>query len=356
MTDFDFMLQDRIAKIQAINEQYDLEHNGYISFSGGKDSTILHYLIDIALPNNKIPRVYLNTGIEYKMVREFVKSLQKVDNRIVIVNSNVNIKNMLETYGYPFKSKQHAHNWLVYSNNRDEIDNIIKYLEDNPNELFNYDYIHNLPRGAKTIIKYIFGIREKETKVKNDTPINVVERERERENVVCTSLKTVPDCLRYQFTKDFNIKLSDKCCYKLKKEVAHKWEEENNKYITITGMRAEEGGMRGQNGCTIFDEGKLKKFHPLMVVNEQFEEDFIKQNNIKLCELYYPPYNFKRTGCKSCPFALDLQQQLDLMQMYLPNEYKQCNIIWKPVYDEYRRIGYRLDKKQEYEQVSIFDL
>lgn len=179
MTDYEFILEDRIAKIRAINEQYDLEHNAYISFSGGKDSTILHYLIDIALPNNKIPRVYLNTGVEYKMVREFVKSLQKEDNRIVVVNSNINIKNMLETNGYPFKSKQHAHNWLVYYNNRDEINSIIEYLKNNPNELFNYDYIHNLPRGAKTIIKYIFGIREKETKVKKDTPINVVERERE---------------------------------------------------------------------------------------------------------------------------------------------------------------------------------
>ena len=36
-----------------------------IGISGGKDSTILHYLIDLALPNNKIPRVFLNTGIEY---------------------------------------------------------------------------------------------------------------------------------------------------------------------------------------------------------------------------------------------------------------------------------------------------
>lgn len=213
MTDYEFILQDRIAKIRAINEQYDLENNAYISFSGGKDSTILHYLIDIALPNNKIPRVYLNTGVEYKMVREFVKSLQKEDNRIVVVNSNINIKNMLETNGYPFKSKQHAHNWLVYYNNRDEINPIIEYLKNNPNELFNYDYIHNLPRGAKTIIKYIFGIREKTTdikhtskpinkyskeywinnyitelgkiekieKIEKDTPINVVERERERE-------------------------------------------------------------------------------------------------------------------------------------------------------------------------------
>ena len=66
MTDneYNFILEDRIAKIQSINQLYDLENNSYISYSGGKDSTILHYLIDLALPDNHIPRVYANTGID----------------------------------------------------------------------------------------------------------------------------------------------------------------------------------------------------------------------------------------------------------------------------------------------------
>ncbi len=58
--------------------------------------------------------------------------------------------------------------------------------------------------------------------------------------------------------------------------------------------------------------------------------------------MYKPPYNFKRTGCKGCPFALTLQEQLETMFKLLPNEYKQCLHLWKPVYDEYIRIGYRL--------------
>lgn len=41
MTENEFLLQDRITKIKSINEQYDLENNAYLSFSGGKDSTIL---------------------------------------------------------------------------------------------------------------------------------------------------------------------------------------------------------------------------------------------------------------------------------------------------------------------------
>lgn len=172
------------------------------------------------------------------------------------------------------------------------------------------------------------------------------------------AIMTSPECLRYQFTPQYKkdgVKLSDKCCYKLKKETALRYETESNRHIAITGIRGEEGGMRAINGCTIFEGDNLKKFHPLKVVSEQWEEDFIKHNNIKLCDLYYPPYNFKRTGCKGCGFALDLQNQLDVMRELLPNEYKQCEILWKPVYDEYRRIGYRLSNKVE-KQMTIWDI
>lgn len=276
--EFEFQLFDRIEKIKQINEQYDLEQNSYISFSGGKDSTILHYLVDIALPNNKIPRLFINTGVEYQDIRKYVNELAFNDDRIKIINSGINLKSMLKKYGYPFKSKQHSHNWTIYNNNREECNKYIDILFEHPEKKKDYNFIHALKKGVKTIIKYIFGIRE-----------------RERES--CTSTLRVPDKLAYQFRKDYNgIKMSDQCCYKLKKEPAHKWEKQNNKSIVMTGMRAEEGGMRNQNGCTIFEENKLKKFHPLKVVSEEWEEEFIKRFNIKLCKLYYPPYNFKRSG------------------------------------------------------------
>lgn len=162
MLDNELMLQDRIAKIQAINEQYNLLDNGYISLSGGKDSTIVHYLMDIALPNNNIPRVFFNTGLDYKYIREFVFDLAKTDSRIHIINSGVNIKKMLETDGYPFKSKQHSHNFSIYKNNYKEISKYVNEINANPQLLNDYEYIHNLPRGVKTNIKYIFGIRERE--------------------------------------------------------------------------------------------------------------------------------------------------------------------------------------------------
>lgn len=72
MTDNEFLLEDRLQKIRSVINKYG-EENFYISFSGGKDSTVLSALIDMACPGNKIPRVYANTGIELNMIRDFVE-------------------------------------------------------------------------------------------------------------------------------------------------------------------------------------------------------------------------------------------------------------------------------------------
>ena len=135
----------------------------------------------------------------------------------------------------------------------------------------------------------------------------------------------------------------------IEKEPIHKWEKENNRKVAITGMRKEEGGTRQLiNGCVLTDKkGNLSKFHPLLVVDDEWENWLVVNQKIEICKLYRKPYNFKRTGCKGCPFSLDLQEQLEIMEKYLPNERKQCEVIWKPVYEEYRRLGYRLKKVEE---------
>lgn len=77
---------------------------------------------------------------------------------------------------------------------------------------------------------------------------------------------------------------------------------------------------------------------------------------MKICDIYKEPYNFIRTGCKGCPFAKDLQHELDILKKFFPTEYKQCEIIWEPVYKEYRRIGYRLRKEEQLDFFDIVDL
>lgn len=299
--DNEILLVDRLDVIRKVNDIYDLETNAYISFSGGKDSTILHYLIDMALPNNRIPRVFINTGIEYNDIVSFVKELASKDDRFVILKPSQAIKPMLEKYGYPFKSKEHS----LYVN-----------MYQIKGEL------------SKTYQRYI-------------------KPSEKRLSFGC------PNILKYQFSKDFKLKVSNKCCYKLKKEPAKKWAKDNNKTIILTGMRKDEGGSRANiKGCILTDnKGNLKKFHPLLVVDDEWEEWFIEKHNIKLCKLYYEPFNFKRCGCKGCPYSLDLQEQLTTMELYLPNERKQCELIWDKVYQEYRKLNYRLKKD---EQMKLF--
>lgn len=306
MTDeeYEFILQDRIAKIQAINEQYDLLNNAYISFSGGKDSVVLSHLIDLALPGNKIPRVYANTGIEYIEIVKYVKSRALEDERFIILNQTRNIRKTLEKYGYPFKSKEHSLRVADFNKGSD----------------------------AYYIKKYITGI----DKNGNDTAFKC------------------PKILLYQFEKRGKYNFSRECCYKLKKDLLHKWQKENNKIITITGMRNEEGGNRKKLTC-LTENGR--KFHPLIVVSEKWENEFIERERVSLCKLYYPPFNFKRTGCKGCPYNEDIQTDLNTLYKLLPNEYKQCLHLWKPVYDEYIRIGFRL-KYYPHErgiQTTIYD-
>ena len=288
MTDFEFELSDRITKIKSMNELYNLEENAFISFSGGKDSTVLSRIIDEALPGNKIPRVFFNTGIEYKEILRFVRQKALEDSRFIIYNSSVNIRNMLETKGYPFKSKEFSQKMCTYQRS-----GYCKTVT---------DYLGTTGNKAKTFC--------------------------------------CPEKLKPCFTPDFTLKVSDKCCKELKKKISEKWSKENNKPIVITAMTRMEGGVRkSATACAVFDEGKLHKFHPLLPVSKDFVDKAIYIYQIALCKLYYPPYNFERTGCKGCPFNMKLKEQLEVMKKLLPEEYKQCELLWGKVYKEYKRLG-----------------
>lgn len=137
----------------------------------------------------------------------------------------------------------------------------------------------------------------------------------------------------------------------MKEEPLKKWSKENGKPYTILGLSRAEGGRRITTQCIAWKNKKYMSFSPLAKVSKKWEEWFIQEFNIKLCELYYPPFNFERTGCRGCPFNVNLQRELTTLEKYFPNERKACEIIWKPIYEEYRRLNYRLTKE---EQTKLF--
>lgn len=300
MDDNEFLLLDREQKIKQIIGKYGVD-KFYVSYSGGKDSTVMSHLIDLAIPGNEIPRVFADTGIEMNLIREFVRKKAESDKRIEMIKPSVSIRKMLETDGYPFKSKEHSYYLDMYQRNGIDNKTVQRYL--NPDE--------------------------------------------SRKRFGC------PTNLRFQFSPEYKLKVSDKCCFRMKEEPIKNWEREHGKSIAIVGIRQQEGGRRNRATCLAFDKDKLKQFHPLAVVSEAWEEWFITKFQVKLCSLYYPPYNLKRTGCKGCPFNPFIQRDLDMLERYFPSERRQCEIIWKPVYKEYRKIGYRLNKNQNAEQIEM---
>lgn len=302
MTDNEFLLEDRLTKIKSTMNQYG-EENFAMSWSGGKDSCVMSALFDMALPDNRIPRVYADTGLDLTIMRNFVKSQMEIDPRIVRIAPSVNVRKMLEEEGYPFSSKKHSHVVSLYQRLGYDNSNLVRR------------YLGQHEDGKRWSARY-----------------------------ECSK------CLRYQFSDNFKLKVSDKCCKRMKEDPLDKWSKENGYSYQIIGIMAAEGGNRDNIGCLAFRNKKLRAFQPLAPLTKEWEDWFIEKYGVRICDIYKPPYNNQRTGCKGCPFSLHLQEELDMLQEYFPNDRKACEKLWKPVYDEYRRIGYRLKKGDIYEE------
>ena len=73
-----------------------------VSYSGGKDSSVLLHLVRQLYPD--VPAVYCNTGLDYPEVKEHVKSTQTV----IILKPEMNFRQVLDSYGVVFPSKDVA--------------------------------------------------------------------------------------------------------------------------------------------------------------------------------------------------------------------------------------------------------
>lgn len=72
----------------------------YVSFSGGKDSTVLLDIVRKHYPG--VLAVFVDTGLEYPEIRDFVKTFDNVE----WLKPKKTFRQVIEEYGYPFISKE----------------------------------------------------------------------------------------------------------------------------------------------------------------------------------------------------------------------------------------------------------
>lgn len=87
---------------QRIREWYDyFDGDVFVSFSGGKDSTVLAHLVREMYPD--VPLVFDNTGLEYPEIQLFARKIGAE-----IIRPKMGFSEVISTYGYPLVGKEVA--------------------------------------------------------------------------------------------------------------------------------------------------------------------------------------------------------------------------------------------------------
>ena len=98
-------LDAKVTYTKLIIQRFYVQMHGkvYVSFSGGKDSTVLLDLVRSLYP--EVPAVFTDTGLEFPEIREFVKTFDNVE----VVRPEMSFRKVIQTKGYPVVGKEVAH-------------------------------------------------------------------------------------------------------------------------------------------------------------------------------------------------------------------------------------------------------
>ena len=78
------------------------EDGVYISFSGGKDSTVLLDIVRNKMGYSDIPAVFVDVPTQYPELKEFVQTFDNVE----IIKPKISFVQVCEKYGFPLISKE----------------------------------------------------------------------------------------------------------------------------------------------------------------------------------------------------------------------------------------------------------
>ena len=250
----------------------------YVSFSGGKDSTVLLHLVREIYP--EVEAVFVNTGLEYPEIQRFVKTFDNVR----ILYPEMSFKKVICEYGYPVIGKKQSENVCRGRMN-----------------IKNGKYSHRLS---------VLGVSEEEAENLGLTmpPAEMIERyKKTNENSKFRTPKYKP-----LLNSDFII--SNRCCDVIKKAPAFNYQKETGKKPIVATMTEESMQRESawlETGCNAY-EAKHSISKPMSFWTEQDVLQYIKENNIEIASVYGFIANdyegqlaFDDCGCKLCTTGCD---------------------------------------------------
>jgi 3'-phosphoadenosine 5'-phosphosulfate sulfotransferase (PAPS reductase)/FAD synthetase len=328
-----------------------VEHYGEdrvaISFSGGKDSTVLIHIARQLYPNLKA--CFIDVPTQYPELRTFSEKFDNVD----IVKPRISFMQVCDQYGFPLISKEVSE---CVSGARKYLTKVLEemnapdrqtdstrisigtteYVElasmqnpsavgtttilENSEELANIlnDRMLNRKGGSNQRVAIMLGMLTNDQKIQANIP---------SENRSKFSQE------KYKFFLDAPFEISNMCCNVMKKYPAHDYTKKTGR-LFITAQMAEESRIRMQkwvqNGCNGF-EMKHPISNPMSFWTEKDVLEYIVKYGIEICSVYgdivedygdqvdgqmcladfgigekqcqYKCTGCKRTGCMLCGFG-----------------------------------------------------
>lgn len=281
------------AKIQAtkrrIREWYEYwDGQVYVSFSGGKDSTVLKHIVDSMYSD--VPAAFVNTGLEYPEIQKFVREVKDEEydcfnSDVEIIRPEMRFDEVIKKYGYPVVSKEAS------------------------------ERIYYAKQGKTWAVNCMSGL-----------------------NPDGTESEFKKRMLKWKFLIDAPFNVSHKCCNVMKKSPAKMYEKESGR-LPILGTMTHESALRKTQwmkvGCNAFG-GKRPRSAPLSFWTEQDVLEYIVKYEVPYAPIYgdIGEENGKlrttgedRTGCVFCMFGCHLEKEPNKFQRLKethPKQYEYC--------------------------------
>lgn len=268
---FQYTLEYKISLAQNIIIEEYMRTNGniFISWSGGKDSTVLMHIAKRLFPDIKV--VFSDTTNEMKEIKKYIKQFPSV----ITVKPRMSFKKVVQTQGFPLVSKE---------------------ISQKANEL-----------------KHSNGIRTKLLRYYGDKKGNSV----------------LPKKWRFLAEQQFDV--TNKCCSILKKDPLQKWAKKNGNPKPLIALMSDESRLRQQLALYGNEDGK--KVYPFLRTGwtEKDIWDYAKKYNIRFAECYYDKIingvlikALDRSGCEYCNFGvhLDKNDKFERSRALAPKKYE----------------------------------